>query len=198
MAESPPSTSWIRIAVDGAPALVFLVVLLATRNFPLATWFVVGGSALALATGLIVERRLAPLPAFSGVLALVFGGASLMLHRADILQMKMTIVDGILGAVLFGGLAMNRNPLKALLGGAFDLPDRAWKMLAIRYGLFWWACAIANEVIRRTQTAETWAVFRVVVIVVAVIFALSQTPFLLKHNRSGKRVDIPEPPESGL
>jgi intracellular septation protein len=186
------------MTVDGAPAVLFLIVLLVTRNFPLATWFVVGGSAFALALGLIVERRVAPLPAFSGTLGLVFGGASLILHRADILQMKMTIVDGILGAVLFGGLAMKKNPLKALLGGAFDLPDQAWKVLAIRYGLFWWGCAIANEVIRRTQSAETWAVFRVVVLVAAVVFALAQTPFLLKHNRAGATADIPEPPESGL
>ena len=198
MAEPAPQTSWVRIAVDGAPAVVFLIVLLATRNFALATWFVVGGSALALAVGLIVERRLAPLPAFSGVLALLFGGASLVLHRADILQMKMTIVDGVLGAVLFGGLAMKRNPLKALLGGAFDLSDRAWKILAVRYGLFWWGCALANEVIRRTQSAETWAVFRVVVLVSAVVFALAQTPFLMKHNRAGRPGGIAEPPESGL
>jgi len=198
MADRTPPASWVRMMVDGAPAVLFLIVLLATRSFPLATWFVVGGSAAALTLGLIVERRLAPLPAFSGALGLVFGLASLLLHRADILQMKMTIVDGILGAVLFGGLAMKKNPLKALLGGAFDLPDRAWKVLAVRYGVFWWGCAIANEVIRRTQSAETWAVFRVVVLVVAVVFALAQTPFLMKHNRTGRTVDIPEPPESGL
>jgi intracellular septation protein len=198
MADRTPTASWVRMAVDGAPAVIFLIVLLATRNFPLATWFVVGGSAIALAVGLIVERRLAPLPAFSGVLGLLFGGVSLFLHRADILQMKMTIVDGILGAVLFGGLAMKKNPLKALLGGAFDLADRAWRVLAIRYGVFWWACAISNEVIRRTQSAETWAVFRVVVLVAAVVFALAQTPFLMKHNRAGRTADIPEPPESGL
>ena len=198
MADRSRATSWVRMTVDGAPAVLFLIVLLATRNFALATWFVVGGSAFALALGLLVERRLAPLPAFSGTLGLVFGGASLVLHDPAILQMKMTIVDGILGAVLFGGLALGKNPLKALLGGAFDLPDRAWKVLAIRYGVFWWACAIANEVVRRTQSAETWGVFRVVVLVVAVVFALAQTPFLMKHNRAGRAADIPDPPESGL
>jgi intracellular septation protein len=201
---APKASGWIRHVVDGAPAVVFLIVLLATHDFALATWFVVGGSALALAVGLALERRLAPLPAFSGVLALVFGAASLILHKAEILQMKMTIVDGILGAVLFGGLAMGKNPLKALLGGAFDLPDRAWRVLAIRYGLFWWACAIANEIVRRTQTAETWAAFRVVVLVAAVVFAVAQTPFLLRHNRVRGPApgpgpgDIPEPPETGL
>ena len=198
MVERAPSASWVRLAVDGAPAIAFLAVLLVTHDFALATWFVVGGSVLALAVGLIVERRLAPLPAFSGGLALVFGGASLFLHRADILQMKMTIVDGILGAVLFGGLLLKKNPLKAILGGAFELPDSAWRVLAIRYGLFWWACAIANEVVRRTQTSETWGVFRIVIMVAAVVFALAQTPYLMKHNRSGLPGDIPQPPESGI
>ncbi len=198
MVERAPSASWVRLAVDGAPAIAFLAVLLVTHDFALATWFVVGGSVLALAVGLIVERRVAPLPAFSGGLALVFGGASLFLHRADILQMKMTIVDGILGAVLFGGLVLKKNPLKAILGGAFELPDSAWRVLAIRYGLFWWACAIANEVVRHTQTAETWGVFRIVIMVAAVVFALAQTPYLMKHNRSGLPSDIPEPPESGI
>ena len=112
--------------------------------------------------------------------------------------MKMTIVDGLLGAALFGGLLMGKNPLKMMLGASFNLTERAWTILAIRYGLFWWACAAANEVVRRTQTAQTWATFRVAVIVLAVIFALAQTPFLLKHNRPpGLAPDAP-PPDPGF
>jgi intracellular septation protein len=198
MADPRPRPAWIRQVVDGAPAVAFLGVLLITRDFRMATWFVVGGSALALAVGLAVERRLAPLPAFSGGLALLFGGASLLLHKNEIMQMKMTIVDGLLGAVLFGGLLLKKNPLKVLLGGAFDLPDRAWRVLAIRYGLFWWACAAANEFIRRTQSAAVWAEFRVAVIVAAVAFAVAQTPFLMRNARPGAAPAMPEPPESGL
>lgn len=189
---------WFRYTVDGAPAVVFLAVLLITHDFRRATWFVVGGAALALVASLAVERRLAPLPTVTGVLALVFGGLSLALHRADILQMKMTIVDGILGAILFGGLALKKNPLKLILGGAFSLSDRAWATLSIRYGLFWWACAVANEVVRRTQSAEIWAVFRVVVLVTAVVFALAQTPFLIKHSQSAEPPEAPEPPDPGF
>jgi intracellular septation protein len=198
MADQRRGAAWIRHVVDGAPAIVFLAVLLVTHKFALATWFLVGGAVLALATGLIVERRLAPLPLFSGVLAVVFGGASLIFHSADILKMKMSIVDGILGAVLFGGLALKKNPLKALLGGAFDMHDRAWRTLAMRYGIFWWACAIANELVRRTQTDATWGTFRVAVLVAAVVFALAQTPFLMKNSRIDRTGQFPEPPESGL
>ncbi|HZL00526.1 MAG TPA: septation protein IspZ, partial [Caulobacteraceae bacterium] len=171
MPEAATKTSWLRWTIDGAPAVAFLAVLLITHDFRLATWWVVGGSAVALAAGLVLERRIAPLPAVSGGMAMVFGGASLILHRADILQMKMTIVDAVLGAVLFGGLAIRKNPLKFILGGAFALTDKAWGVLAVRYGLFWWACAVANEFVRRTQTAETWGIFRVAVIVAAVVFA---------------------------
>jgi intracellular septation protein len=198
MPEAARKSSWLRWAIDGAPAVAFLAVLLITHDFRLATWWVVGGSVLALAAGLILERRIAPLPAVSGGMAIVFGGASLLFHRADILQMKMTIVDAVLGAMLFVGLAIRKNPLKFILGGAFALTDKAWSVLAVRYGLFWWACAIANEIVRRTQTAETWGIFRVVVIVLAVVFALAQTPFLMKHVRDGEAASAPEPPEPGF
>ena len=189
MADRRPSPAWLRHAIDGGPALVWLAVLVISRDFRLATWVLVIGSALALAVGLLIERRVAPIPAISGGLALVFGGVSLWLHWNDILQMKMTIVDGALGALLFGGLALGKNPLKALLGAAFHLPDHAWRVLTIRYGLFWWACALGNEIVRRTQTAHDWGIFRAGVMVAAVVFALAQTPFLLKHNQVAEPAD---------
>ncbi|HEV2364351.1 MAG TPA: septation protein IspZ [Caulobacteraceae bacterium] len=190
-AGEPGQTAW-RGALDAAPAFIFLIVLLATHNFRLATWFVVAGAAIALSVRLVRDRRIAPLPAFTGVMALAFGGASLVFRRADILQMKMTIVDGALGALLFGGLAIRRNPLKHLLGGALKLTDEAWAKLAVRYGLFWWASAIANEFVRRTQSTETWAAFRVGAIIAAVLFALAQTPFLMKNAKTEIGVEPPD------
>ncbi len=189
--------AWLRHSFEAGPAVVFLVVLLATHDFRLATWFIVGGAALALSASLLVERKIAPIPAVTGVMALVFGGLSLALHRNDILQMKMTIVDGFLGAALFVGVAIGKNPLKMLLAGAVSLPDQAWTTLAVRYGVFWWACALANEYVRHTQSAETWAVFRVAAIAAAFVFALGQMPFLLKHG-AGEETEPPEPPDPGF
>jgi intracellular septation protein len=188
----------LRQAANAAPAVGFLIALLITHSFPTATWTLVVLSAAALALSLIVERRIAPIPAFSGGAALIFGGLSLALHRADLLQMKMSIVDGALGAVLFGGLILQRHPLKALLGGAINLPDRAWRVLTIRYGLFFWCSAIANEIIRRTQTPEIWATFRVVAIGAAVLFGAAQFPLLRKYWADAAPSATPEPPEPGF
>jgi intracellular septation protein len=84
-----------------------------------------------------------------------------------------------------------------LLGATFRLTDRAWATLAIRYGLFWWACAAANEVVRRTQSEHTWVLFRGGALAAAVVFAVAQAPFLLKHNALGDEAEAP-PPDLGV
>jgi intracellular septation protein len=193
---SPP---WARHLASAAPALAFLVVLLATRDFRLATEWIVGLSAAALALVFALERRISPLQGFSGGAAIIFGGASLAFHRNDILQMKMTIVDTLLGAGLVIGLMLKKNPLKMMLGQAIALPDEAWRALTIRYAAFFFACAIANEIVRRTQTAEVWATFRVVAIVAAVVFGAAQAPLLRKYWPKDDHVaDAAEPPEPGF
>ncbi len=198
MAERRSVPAWFGWLVDGGPGVAFIAAYLATRDFRLATWVIVIGSIVALVTGLIVERRIRPIPAITGGLSVVFGGGSLLLHDPEIIKMKMTIVDGLLGAALFIGLALKKNPLKMALGGTFELTDHAWGVLAIRYGLFWWVCAIANEVVRRTQSEHTWVIFRGVALAVAVLFALAQTPFLMKHNRPGVDAEPPPPPDPGI
>ncbi len=197
MAQPKVSSLLIQLA-NAAPTVGFLAALLITHDFPKASWVMIALSVLALALSLILERRIAPIPAFSGVMALVFGGLSIALHRSDLLQMKMSIVDGALGAALFGGLALRKNPLKLLLGGAIGLPDPAWRVLTIRYGLFFWASALANEFIRRTQTPEVWATFRVVAIVAAVAFGAAQFPLLRKYWHDPAPTEAPEPPEPGF
>ncbi len=134
MVDLPRASRLFGWAVDGAPGVVFLLAYLVTRDFRVATLFLVTAAAVALSASVIVERRLRPLPAVTGALAVLFGGASLLLHNPDILKMKMTIVDGLLGATLLVGVAVKKNPLKMILGATFSLPDKAWATLAIRYG----------------------------------------------------------------
>ncbi len=189
---------WLRPLMNAAPAVAFLATLLITHQFREATWVLVTLSVLALATGLVLDRRIAPIPAFSGGMAIVFGGLTLALHDNDLIKMKMTIVDGVLGAILFGALVLKRNPLKMLLDSAITLPDQAWRVLMIRYGLFFWTCAVANEVVRRTQSDGVWASFRVVAVVVAVLFGAAQIPLMSKYWKDGDAHELPEPPEPGF
>jgi intracellular septation protein len=197
MAEVRARPAWFGWAVDGAPGIAFIATYLITRDTRLATWVIVIGSVIAMAASLIFERKIRPILGVTAGLAIVFGGWSLFLRDFNIIKMKMTIVDTLLGLGLFAGLAMKKNPLKMVLGSSFALSDHAWTVLAVRYGAFWLASAAANEVVRRTQSDHTWVIFRGAALGVAVIFALAQTPFLLKHAREGGEVDLPPPPDLG-
>lgn len=194
MAEKSRGPRWLGSAIDGGPGLAFLAVLLATRDFHLATIVLMIGAALALAIMLAVERRFRALPTAVSVLAIAFGGGSLLLHDPQVLKMKTSLVDGALGAVLLGGVAIRRNPLKMVLGATLSLPDKAWATLAVRYGLYWWACALANELVRRTQTDHVWALFRLGSYVVGVLFAAAQIPLLMRHGALEERAP-PFPPD---
>ena len=197
MAEKP--APWLRTGVDYAAPVLFVGVLLVTRDFQRATWVLVAASAVALAVGWAVERRLAPLPLFAGLAALVFGALTLAFHDKSFVKMKLTFVDGALGLARFGGLWLGKNPLKALLGEAVRLPEAAWRTLTVRYGVFFLACAAANEAVWRTQNDSRWGVFRLALLGAALVFSAFQAPFMMRHMQPGGGVaPAPDPPDAGF
>lgn len=115
--------AWVRYFVDYAGLLVFLITLVATKSAITASWAIVGGSILALAVGLIMERRLAPMPLVTAVLGLIFGGLTLFFHDERFIKVKPTILYTAFGLFLITGALRGKNPLKVLMGDAFHLPD---------------------------------------------------------------------------
>lgn len=190
---SPNARKWLRYAVDYAAVVVFaLVYFLGGRDFMKATVAIVITSVIALLIGLVVERRIAWLPLFVGAMAALFGGLTLIFHDTRILKIKPTVINLILAGVLFGGLALKRNPLKMLLGEALTLPDAVWRKLTVRFGLLYVVLAIVNIVIWRTQSEATWVLFKTFGLeVMTLVFSLTQLPLLLKYMEAS---DLPPPP----
>ena len=199
MALSQKHAAWIRSGVDYGSLLAFLGTLLITHDFMKATVVLVVTSVAALAVGLAVERRVAPLPLLTGGAALIFGTLTLVFHDKSFVKMKLTFVDGFLTVLLFGGVMLRRNPLKSLLGSSLHLPDDCWRTLSIRYGIFFLLCAVANEFVWRTQTDARWGIFRLAVFGAALVFSLAQTPYLMKHMiQPADQEPALEPPDAGF
>ena len=191
---------WVRIAVDYGAPIAFAVTFYGFgRDLILATGVLVAASLLALIVGFVLERRLAPMPLIAGGFALVFGGLTLIFHDPSFVKMKITFQNAAFAVALLGGLALNKNPLKALLGESLKMADSAWRQLTLRYGLYFVAVAIANEVIRNTQSDAFWVNFRTALLPLAIVFSLSQTPFMMKHLQKPDEGDTaPEPPDPGV
>jgi len=190
---SQRTRDWIRYFVDYSALVVFLVAYFVTgRNIANATWALVGGSALALLVGLAVERRIAPFPLIAGGAGLVFGGASLFFHDPRILKIKPTVMNIVFGVLLLGGMAMGKNPMRLLLGDAFEMPEATWRRLTVNYAVFFFGLAALNEFVWRTQPEPTWVLYRFPgMMVLTVAFSLAHTPLLMKYVKPD---ELPPPP----
>jgi intracellular septation protein len=193
------NAAWVRTAIDYGAPVAFGVAFFATgRNFQTATWVLVAASALALILGYVVERRVALLPLFSGVMALIFGTLGLVFHNDVFVKIKVTVVNASLAAFMIGGVLIGRAPLKALMGEAVHLPDAAWRTLTLRYGGYFAFAAIANEIVRMSFDTDMWVKFRIGLLPLALLFSLSQVPFMMKHIAKGDEAKTPEPPDAGF
>lgn len=185
MSDHPPlpknDAHWLRAAVDFGALAAFGLVYALTHDLLKATWAIVAGSAAALTVGLVVEKRLAPLPLIIGLFALVFGGLTLVTHDTVYLKIEGSFLYIALGLGLLIGNRMGMNPLKELLGSAFHMPLPAWRTLTLRYALLFLFLGVANETVRRLGTDDLYAKWKMVKFVLSLVFSLAQTPFLLKH-----------------
>jgi intracellular septation protein len=188
---SPKLGRWVRLFVDYAGLVAFLVTIAVTGSAIAASWAVVGGSLAALAAGLILERRVAPIPLVTAIFGVIFGGATLILHDERILKMKLTILDAGIGIFLITGALRGKNPLKALMGDAFHLPEPVVRTLTLRYALFFFFLAATNEVIWRgtehlygagPHATRLWGLYKFPGTAVLIfLFAMSQAPLMMKH-----------------
>ncbi len=184
-AQPRKSSAAVRAGIDYAGPLGFLVAYFVTRDLVQATWVLVAVSAMALVVGFALERRIAPLPLMAGGAALVFGLLTVVFNDPTFVKIKPTVVNFILGAALFIGLALKKNPLKALMGDALKMTDDGWRKLSLRYGLFFWAMAGLNEFVRLTQSDAVWVVFRMPGLpLLAAAFAVTQVPAMLKDAKA--------------
>jgi intracellular septation protein len=183
---------WVRYFIDYVGLAAFLIAYLTTHDLMKATFAIVVGSVIGLIAGLIVERRVVPLPAFVGGAALVFGTLTLVFKDPRIIMMKPTFINLILGLILLVGLALKRNPLKLVMGTSMVLPDQAWRRLTINFGLFYLALAGLNEAIWRTQPQDVWVLFRFPgLLILTFLFGAAHVPFLMHY---AKAEDLPPPP----
>jgi intracellular septation protein len=216
---APQKESSLRQLVDFGGLLAFGLAFLVLRLRGLsgdealvqATWALVAGSAVGVAVGLIVEKRLALMPLIVGGFALVFGLLTLLTGDGLWVKVKVTVLNAALAVALLGGRAMGKQPLRALLGSVIPINDRAWRILTLRYGIFFLCVAVANELVRSealvawaaerigrgdVDPADVWVSFRGVLWIASSAFGLSQVPLILRNLTStDKPVDPMAPAE---
>lgn len=180
--ETKQSPSWLRPAVEYGPIAAFFVAYYMADLF-VATAAIMVATVLALAVSYIVERRIPMMPLITAGIVGVFGGLTLWLQDETFIKMKPTIIQAIFGAVLIAGLFAKRLFLKTLFGAAWHLTDEGWRVLTVRFSLFFFAMGAINEAVWRTQSTEFWVNFKVFgLMALTFVFIMSQVPMLKRYT----------------
>lgn len=201
----PPKQSPIgQLAVDLGPAIVFMVSYNLARRYDEAnaifwsTGLFMAATLVALGYALQVQKRAPPMLLVTAAIVMVFGALTLYFHDAHFAYIKPTIINLLFAAAIFGGLLVGRNVWKLLFQSAFELPDRIWNILAVRWGLFYVFLAGLNEFIWRTQTEAFWANFKVIgVMPITFLFLLANLPITMKYmGKTNEECDAPSTDEA--
>jgi len=204
------ASSWLNVAVDYGPLLVFLGVY--RLNAPEdpnpagelgAIIYGTGAFMVAAVAALLVSKwrlgKVSPMLWFSTALIVGFGSLTIFFGDPTFVQLKPTIIYASFGVALLGGFAMGKPLLKILLEAAFEgLSDAGWLKLSRNWGVFFLVLAGLNEVLRAQLDFEGWLWAKFwVFLPLTFLFTFSQIPMLLKHGLSFEDRDEPlknEPP----
>jgi intracellular septation protein len=177
----PKINPLLKLALDIGPLALFVV-----ANARFGIFVATGSFMVAIVAALLVSyamtRQWPIMPVVTAIVVLVFGGLTLALHDETFIKLKPTIIYVLFGGTLLGGYLFDKSFLAIVLDSVFHLTEEGWRKLTLRWALFFFALAVLNEVIWRTQSTDFWVNFKLYGFVpLTFVFAAMQYPLLVRH-----------------
>jgi intracellular septation protein len=164
------------------PLIVFFAVNAKFHLFA-ATGAVMVAIVAAMIASYVVTKHIPVMALVTGMIAMVFGTLTLVLHDETFIKMKPTIVYSLFAAGLGGGLLFGRSLIAIMFNQAFNLSATGWRILTMRWALFFLAMAVLNEIVWRTQSTDFWVAFKVFgAIPLTTGFFITQIPLTKRYH----------------
>ena len=177
--------SFIKFITDFGPLLVFLIFYYnSDKNLKTALPPFIIATIISLAIVWFLEKKIPMIPLIGGVLITLFGGLTIYFDNPIFIYIKPTIINIIFGLALLFGKFFTKEPiLKKILGKSIILTNEGWDILNKRWIIFFFALALLNELVWRTQSEEFWVNFKVWgILPITFIFTAFQIPLINKHK----------------
>jgi intracellular septation protein len=172
----------LKLALEIGPLVLFFI---ANQKFGIfaATAVLMVGVLVTLAVSWTLTRHVATMPVVTAVLVIVFGSLTFFLQDETFIKLKVTILYTLFGSTLIGALWFNKLLLPIVFDLAIHIDDAGWRKLTWRVGLFFFALAGLNEVLRRVLTTDAWVNFKVFgILPLTMVFFIAQAPLMARHE----------------
>lgn len=155
--------------IDFAPIVIFFIVFFTTKDFVLATFVLVIGTALQLLTSWILFRQIERMQWIPFLILLPLAGLTIAFDDERFLKWKPSVVNWIFTAVLWLSVWLfKKNWVQAALEAALkangDLELNSgkinWRALNFYTGLFFLTTGIINLWIAKQFSTEVWVQFK--------------------------------------
>ena len=177
--------SFVKFVTDFGPLLVFFFFYYnSDKNLKTAIPPFIIATLISLILVWLIEKKIPMVPLISGILITFFGGLTIYFDNPVFIYIKPTIINILFGlGLLFGKYFTNEPILKKMMGKAIALSDNGWELLTKRWMLFFFALALINELVWRTQSEEFWVNFKVWgMLPITFIFTAFQIGLINKHK----------------
>ena len=158
----------LKQVLELGPTLVFFVLYLRIRD----NTYVMGGTEysgfivaalifipillIAIVALWVLTGALSRMQIFTAIMVIVFGGLTAYFNDERFFKMKTTIVYGLFAGLLGLGLALGKSWLAYILNELIPMREEGWMILTKRLCLAFLALAVANEIVWRTMSTDTW------------------------------------------
>lgn len=174
----------MKLLLELGPLLVFF----ATYKYAgimTATMALLTTSVASLVISYLIDGKFSTPLIISSVILMITGSITLMSGNTTFIKVKPTIVYLIFAVSLFVSNYFNKPLLKAALGQALKLKASAWRILSLRFAVYFIVMASLNEVIWRNLSEEIWVQFKVFgALPLTILFILSQMPFMIRNSEN--------------
>ena len=177
--------SLIKFLADFGPLVLFFAIYLTNENnLKLAIPPFIIATIFAIIIIWYLEKKIPMIPLVGGILITFFGALTIYFDNPIFIYIKPTVVNILFGIVLISGKYFSSEPLlKKFLGKSILLKDEGWDILTNRWIYFFFALALINELVWRTQSEEFWVNFKVWgLLPITFIFTAFQVSLINKYK----------------